>query len=148
MHPMSANTCRDRSHTSLTIGSTGYRPRLRLQATRTPLKSRCREPRNIQPGSSIAIGACASGSAITESSHPPARTERPIGPSTLIEVHGCDFGHEGTRPIEGRKPTTPQKLGGFLNDPPWSVPSASGVIPQATDTAAPPLLPPQVRVRS
>jgi hypothetical protein len=61
-----------------------------------------------------------------------------------MELQGCDRGHVGTRPIEGRSPTTPQKLGGFLRDPPRSLPSASGVIPQATDTAAPPLLPPHV----
>ena len=54
-------------------------------------------------------------------------------------------GHTGTRPGEVRKPTTLVHAEGLRSDPPMSVPSASGSIPQATATAAPPLLPPQVR---
>ena len=50
----------------------------------------------------------------------------------------------GTRPGDGRKPTTLQKLAGLRSEPPRSVPSASGSMPQASATAAPPLLPPQV----
>src|SRR6202043_3386025 len=57
-------------------------------------------------------------------------------------------GKLGTRPGEGRKPTTLQKLAGLRKDPPMSLPSARGTIPQASATAAPPLLPPQVLVVS
>ena len=85
---------------------------------------------------------------MTDSISAASRTDRAIGPSTDIEVHGCNRGQVGTRPIEGRNPTRLQKLDGFLSEPPRSVPSASGVMPQATETAAPPLLPPQVRERS
>src|SRR5437773_8317666 len=52
------------------------------------------------------------------------------------------------RPGEVRKPTTEQKLAGFRNEPPLSVPSAIGTIPHASATAAPPLLPPHVLARS
>src|SRR5437870_13915899 len=41
-----------------------------------------------------------------------------------------------------------QKFAGLRSEPPWSLPSASGTMPQARATAAPPLLPPQVLVRS
>ena len=54
----------------------------------------------------------------------------------------------GTRPGEGRSPTTLQKLAGLRSEPPMSEPSASGSIPHASATAAPPLLPPHVFVRS
>ena len=43
-----------------------------------------------------------------------------------------------------RKPTTPQKAAGVRSEPPVSEPWASGPIPVASATAAPPLEPPQV----
>src|SRR6188474_908862 len=73
-------------------------------------------------------------------------TDRAIGPHTengdqpLVSV--------GTRPGDGRRPTTLQKAAGLRREPPKSVPSANGTIPHASDTEAPPLLPPQVFVRS
>ena len=54
------------------------------------------------------------------------------------------LGQWGTRPRDGRNPTTPQKAAGFRNEPPMSLPSARGNIPLASATAAPPLLPPAV----
>ena len=51
-------------------------------------------------------------------------------------------------PGEGRSPTTLQNAGGLRSDPPASLPSAIGSIRAATATAAPPLLPPHVFVRS
>jgi hypothetical protein len=54
----------------------------------------------------------------------------------------------GTRPGDGRIPTTLQKAAGLRSDPPVSLPSAIGTMPQASDTAAPPLLPPHVLVTS
>ena len=45
-------------------------------------------------------------------------------------------------PYVGFTPTTPLKLAGWRIEPPVSVPSANGTIPNATATAEPPLLPP------
>ncbi len=41
-----------------------------------------------------------------------------------------------------------QKAAGFRSDPPVSLPSAIGTMPQASATAAPPLLPPHVLLTS
>ena len=73
-------------------------------------------------------------------------TLRAIGPSTDMSAHGFNVGYEGTRPGVGRKPSTLQKLAGLRSEPPRSLPSASGNMRAASATAAPPLLPPQVRV--
>src|SRR5207237_4824525 len=75
-------------------------------------------------------------------------TFRATGPSTLSVNHPSVVGGFGTRPGEGRIPTTLQKFGGFLSEPPMSLPSASGTIPHASATAPPPVLPPQVLVKS
>ena len=48
----------------------------------------------------------------------------------------------GTRPIEGRKPTTLQNAAGLRSEPPVSEPSATGTMPHANATAAPPDEPP------
>ena len=61
--------------------------------------------------------------------------------------HAASAGQFGTRPGDGRKPTTLQKLAGLRYDPPRSVPSAIGAMPHASATAAPPLDPPQVKRR-
>src|SRR5262252_10029100 len=75
-------------------------------------------------------------------------TLRATGPSTLSVNHPRVVGGFGTRPGEGRIPTTLQKFGGLRSEPPMSLPSASGTMPHATATAPPPVLPPQVFVRS
>ena len=49
--------------------------------------------------------------------------------------------------MEGRNPTILQNAAGLRNDPPMSLPSANGSMPQATAAAAPPLLPPAVLSR-
>ena len=59
-----------------------------------------------------------------------------------------ESGHEGTLPTEGLIPTILQKLAGFRNEPPKSVPSARETMPLAKATAAPPEEPPQVLLRS
>src|SRR5260370_34196705 len=74
-------------------------------------------------------------------------TVRATGPATLRVNHPCAFGGLGTRPGEVRRPTTLQKFGGFRSEPPMSLPSASGTMPQARATAPPPVLPPQVLVK-
>ena len=75
-------------------------------------------------------------------------TLRAIGPSTLNVDHAFATGHDGTRPGDGRMPTMPQKLAGLRSEPPMSVPSAIGSMRVASATAAPPLLPPHVLLRS
>src|SRR6185436_18379850 len=94
------------------------------------------------------MGERGSGPAIAPSSSATSATLRAIGPSTLSVDHGVAAGHVGTRPGDGRSPTTPQKLAGLRSDPPMSLPSAIGSMCAASATAAPPLLPPQVLLRS
>src|SRR5688572_2193960 len=73
-------------------------------------------------------------------------TERAIGPHTENGDH--PLVSVGTRPGDGRSPTTLQNAAGFRSEPPTSEPSASGTMPHASATAEPPLLPPHVFVRS
>src|SRR5262245_21888617 len=73
-------------------------------------------------------------------------TERAIGPDTASADHDPDS--LGTRPGEGRMPTTLQNAAGLRSEPPVSLPSAMGTMPHASETAAPPLLPPHVLFRS
>ena len=77
-----------------------------------------------------------------------SETERAIGPDVLSVDQANAAVGEGTRPGDTRNPTTLQYAAGFRSDPPISLPSAIGSIPQASATAAPPLDPPQVFVVS
>src|SRR5580700_9473506 len=75
-------------------------------------------------------------------------TERPRHPEVLSVDHAnAAFGF-GTRPGEGRNPTTLQNAAGLRSEPPVSDPVATGTIPQASATAAPPEDPPHVFVGS
>src|ERR1700745_2667204 len=94
------------------------------------------------------MGQRGSGPAITLNSSAVSETVRPIGPITPKVDHAFPCGACGTRPGEVRNPTTLQKAAGLRSDPPLSLPSAIGSMPQARLTAAPPLLPPHVLVRS
>src|SRR6187431_1559900 len=91
-------------------------------------------------------GLRASGPAIALRNSARSETVRAIGPCTVSGDHEPDSGD--TRPGDGRRPTTLQNAGGLRSEPPVSLPSAIGTKPQATDTAAPPLLPPHVFERS
>ncbi len=129
----------------VTRASTGSPPRSRLQATRTPRKSRSSGPREHAAGLGdrnrrTRVGACHARSAAARRLRPCA----PSGPAPTAGYHALKPGQAGTRPAAGRKPTTLQKLAGLRSDPPRSEPSAIGTMPQASATAAPPLLPPQV----
>src|ERR671933_2040736 len=90
------------------------------------------------PGSAIETGQRGSGPAIALSMRAVSSTERAIGPSTVSESQGVGSGQLGTRPGEGLKPTTLQKLAGLRREPSMSLPSAIGTIPHARATAAPP----------
>ena len=57
-------------------------------------------------------------------------------------------GPAGVRPRVGLSPNNPQAAEGIRIEPPPSPPEAIGTIPAATAAAAPPLLPPGVRVVS
>ena len=96
----------------------------------------------------MAMGARGSGPAMAESSSAASATERAMGPITASGDQASSAGQEGTRPGDVRKPTTLQKLAGLRREPPRSEPSAMGTMPVASATAAPPLLPPQLRPRS
>src|SRR5450631_4081670 len=91
------------------------------------------------------MSSAADGPAITESTRAASRTERASGPSTDKVFQPLKPGSLGTRPKVGLCPTTPQNDAGIRIDPPPSVPSASVVMPAATDAPAPPLEPPGVR---
>src|SRR5580704_858298 len=94
------------------------------------------------------IGQRESGPAITLSNSAASRTVRAMGPWTDRVDHARLREKWGTRPGAVRSPTTPQNAAGFRRDPPVSLPSAIGTMPQANATAAPPLDPPHVFVRS
>src|SRR5438132_2367424 len=128
--------------------SIGSPPRFFHHATRTSLKVRSSGPAKRLPGSASEMGDRGSGPAIALSTSATSATLRAIGPSTLSVDHAVGAGQTGTRPGEGRRPTTLQKLAGLRSEPPISEPSAIGSIPHASAAAAPPLLPPQVLVTS
>ena len=81
-------------------------------------------------------------------SGPKSGTLRAMGPETAMVDHAFPLAAWATRPGAVRNPTTSQNAAGLRNEPPLSLPSAIGIIPHARLTAAPPLLPPQVFVKS
>ena len=73
-------------------------------------------------------------------------TVRAIGP-TWASVVVADTGHTGMRPNWPLIAASPVSAPGMRTEPPPSVPSAIGVMPAATDAAAPALEPPGVFCR-
>src|SRR5262249_1515011 len=108
-------------------------------AMRVPVKSRWRFADAVTP--SAASPAKARSISATSSAL------LAIGPSTLSTPQ-VGAAASDRHAADGRMPTTPQNAAGLRSDPPMSVPSAIGSIRHASATAAPPLLPPQVFVRS
>src|SRR5579862_5223521 len=117
--------------------SKGMPPRSLNQATRAPLKLRSRLPAKGAPGSLIEMGQRGSAPASTLNKSAASATFRAIGPVTPIVDQAFPTAAVGTRPGATRKPTTLQKEEGFRSEPPLSLPSAIGTIPQAKLTAAP-----------
>src|SRR2546429_4975835 len=78
-------------------------------------------------------------------------TVRAIGPIQDIMRTLRGPGRPGSSPVSGTrcsvgfKPNTPQKCAGMRIEADRSVPISNGVIPAASDAAAPPLEPPGVR---
>ena len=54
----------------------------------------------------------------------------------------------GTMPADGLREAMPQQLAGLRNEPPMSLPSPTGDIPDASAAASPPEDPPAVRIGS
>src|SRR5687768_12188995 len=146
MQPNDSSTRRPSSVTRRTSGSNGMPPRSLYQATRVPLKLRSSRPAKRAGSPESAVGFLGSGSASTLRKRAASATDRAIGP--LVE-RGDQLPRPAlTRPGDGRNPTTLQNAAGLRSDPPVSLPSAMGTMPHASATAAPPLLPPQLRVGS
>ena len=89
------------------------------------------------------MGERLSGPEIALKCRAKSSTVRAIGPVTESVLHP-NGATDGTRPGDGLNPTTLLKLAGLRREPPKSVPSAIGIILQANETPAPPLLPPHV----
>src|SRR4051794_6181952 len=141
--PARSKTVTDDATTSATSWSTSNAPpRSTDTATRSPVRVPVTGGANQFPGSPSAVGTRGSGPAITERSSARSPTLRASGPPTAVVSHRLSVGHDGTRPSEGRRPTTPQNNAGLRSDPPMSEPSASGTIPDASAQAAPPDEPP------
>src|SRR6516162_7199115 len=85
---------------------------------------------------------------IASSNSARSSTLRAIGPCTVRLRSILNAGLCATRPMLGRRPTTPQKLAGLRSEPPMSVPWASQAVPTASATAAPPEEPEADRDRS
>ena len=148
VQPSASNTPRCFSMVDVTLGSKGRPPMSMLHAIRVPGKSRSKVSLKISPGWVLAAGDRGSGPAMALSMSAASCTVRAMGPCTDRYDHGELFGHVGTLPSDGRKPTMLQKFAGLRREPPISLPSARGTMPHARETAAPPLLPPHVLVRS
>ena len=126
MQPSDSKVARCPSTTERTRGSNGTPPRSLNQATRTPLKLRSSGRAKSSPGSSMESGSRASGPAIVLNTKARSATERPRHPEVLsVDQPNAALGF-GTRPIEGRKPTTLQKAAGLRSEPPVSEPLATG----------------------
>ena len=91
-------------------------------------------------------GSGAYGPAIALSKSATSATVRAIGPP--VESGDHEPSSSGTRPGDGRKPTTFVNAAGLRSEPPVSLPPAIGTMPQRSAAAAPPLLPPTVFARS
>src|ERR1700704_3601160 len=94
--------------------------------------------RNDVAGAGSDSGSAGCSPLMASSSSARSSTLRAIGPWTVRLRSIMADGVCATRPILGLNPTMPQKLAGFRNEPPMSVPWASHAMPVASATAAPP----------
>ena len=128
--PSAWNVARCASITAVTRGSMGRPPRSRLQATRTPAKLAVEGGAKALAGLVDGDGRARIGAG--DGARAAARRPRPCAPSGPRRrgAQPSSLGHVGTRPGEGRKPTTLQKLAGLRSEPPMSLPSAIGTMPR------------------
>src|SRR5579871_502306 len=89
-------------------------------------------------------GVLGSGPAMVLNESARSATVRPRQPGVLSVDQPKSALGLGMRPTTGRKPTILQNAAGLRSDPPVSEPVATGTIPQANATAAPPDDPPHV----
>src|SRR3954469_14778535 len=110
--------------------------------------ARSHASRNGVPGSATPYGSPTTGPAITSRRSATSRTVRAIGPlTTRAPQASYEAGASGTRPRVGLRPTISQHELGIRQEPPPSLPTASGEIPAAAADAAPPLEPPELYSR-
>src|SRR5215207_73119 len=102
-------------------------PMLLNHATLAPLKLRSSGARNVAPSSLRARGSGAYGPAIALNRSATSATVRAIGPP--VDSGENDPSSSGTRPGDGRKPTTLVNAAGFRREPPVSLPPAIGTMP-------------------
>ena len=129
-------------------GSTGAPPRSSDTATLSRAGSTEAGAAKDEASSRSPNGSRLSRPTWASSSSRVSATVRPIGPSTVSGDQPSGLRSFGTRPGEGRNPTTPQNAAGMRSDPPVSEPVASGTMPDASATAEPPDEPPHVRFGS
>ena len=70
---------------------------------------------------------------------------RAIGPTVSNVQDTGTTPRFDTRPVDGRRPVTPQRAAGIRIEPAVSVPSVPATIPAAAAAPLPPLEPPQIR---
>src|SRR5579864_858543 len=99
---------------------------------------------NDTEGASNVIGSCGQKPAIASRKSARSATLRAMGPCTASGLHRLPTVPRVTLPGDGRSPTIEQWLPGPRSEPPWSLPCASQTSPVASDTAPPPVEPPQV----
>ncbi len=123
------------------IGAVGD-AQVRVARRRAP-RRRSRGPPRAARAASSSLGPATACSISATSS-----AVRAIGPVTCSVSQTQSVGCVGTRPTDGRRPTSPQNDAGMRSDPPRSVPSASAIIPLASAAAPPPVEPPALFDRS
>src|ERR1700683_90934 len=112
-----------------------------------PLPERAAD-RNDADSAGSDSGSAGFSPLMASSSSARSSTLRAIGPWTPRLRSIFAAGVCATRPMLGRRPTTPQKLAGLRSEPPMSEPWASHAVPVASATAAPPEEPAAERDRS
>ncbi len=149
-HPSSSNTRRPAFTADRIRGSTGTPPRSFHHATRAPVRSRSSGSgelpavflqRNRRAG--IGSGDAPTARSATSATRP---RHRPVDAERATRRASPARSARGPARSAARRRC--RSWPGLRSEPPMSLPSAIGSMPQASATAAPPLLPPQVLVRS
>ena len=148
LQPSASNCWSEDRHSSSTPGSNGRSGQIEPSQ---PIRWPCAQPIGSGESASGSDSVSDSGARSSQpdsvlSNRATSSTLRPIGPSvpSCWKNVSC-AGTAGTRPRDGRMPTTLFHAAGFRSEPPKSLPSATGSIRNASATAAPPLLPPAER---
>ena len=131
------------------LGSVQSYPSRGLQAIRRGSGVRPTPTENGSYGAGRERRSLGSGPTITSRVASRSATVRVITPRVVTSGQSTGCGPpSGTRPSDGLKPGRPQAEAGIRIDPPPSEAVASGTMPEATATAAPPDEPPATRSTS